>query len=124
MRPAGRVAELGSRPLRMSKMIRFRLFIGVVCLTVLYLSASFAHGLFHGPDQGTALNLLRFLLGEVTVALSVVSLLGLVWAVFAPCWVGRLFRFAWGHFKYAAYVFYGMLAGVGIYGVVLRVFER
>ena len=108
----------------MSKLIRFRLFIGIVCLVVLYLSASFAHGLFHGPDQGTALNLLRFLLGEVAAALSIVSLLGLIWAAFAPRWVAGFFRFAWGHFKYAVYVFYAMIGVVGIYAVVLRIFGR
>ena len=128
-RPAGLAAELGSavmttRRIRLSKLIRFRLFIGVVCLIVFYLSASFAHGLYHGPDQGRALNLLRFLLGEVAAALSIVSLLGFIWAVFAPRWVAGLFRFAWRHFKYALYVFYAMLGGVGIYAVVLRLFER
>jgi hypothetical protein len=108
----------------MDKLIRFRLFIGVMCLTILYLSASFAHGVFHGQDEGMALNLLRFLLGEMASALAVVSLLGLIWAVFAPRWVSGFFRFAWGHFKYAAYVFYAMIAVVGIYAVVLHVLGR
>jgi hypothetical protein len=81
----------------MNKLIQFRLFVGIVCVTALYLSASFANGLFHSPDQGMALNLLLFLLGEAASAVAVVAFLGLIWAAFAPRWVSRVFRFAWGH---------------------------
>ncbi len=108
----------------MNKLIRFRLFIAIVCLIVLYLSASFAHGCFHGPDQGMALNLLRFLLGEVTAAVSIASLLGLIWAALAPRWVAGVFRYAWQHLKYALYILYGMLVVVGIYGAILRILGR
>src|SRR5437867_4377624 len=106
----------------MSKLIRLRVFVGIVCLTVLYLSASFGFGLLHGPDQGMALNLLRILLGEAAIALSIVSFLGLIWAVLAPRWVVGLFRFAWQHLKYAVYAFYASLVVVGVYGIALRIF--
>jgi hypothetical protein len=105
----------------MSKFIRLRVFIGVVCLGVLSVSTWFANALFHSPNEGAALHLLT-LLGEVAVAVCIVSLLGLIWAAFAPRWAGGLFRFAWGHLKYAAYVFYAMLGIVGIYAVVSHVF--
>ena len=108
----------------MSKLIRLRVFIGIVCLVVLYLSASFARGLVHGSDQGMALNLLRILLGEAGTALSIVAFLGLIWAVLMPRWVVGLFRFAWHHLKYAVYVFYASLVVVGIYSVALRIFAR
>jgi hypothetical protein len=108
----------------MSKLIRLRVFVGVVCLVVLYFSASFARGLLHGPDQGMALNLVRILLGEAAIALSIVAFLGLIWAVLMPRWVVGLLRFAWHHLKYAVYVFYGSLLIVGIYGVALRIFAR
>ena len=91
---------------------------------VLYVSAWFADALFHSPDEGMALHLLTLLLAEVAAAVCIVSLLGLIWAVFAPRWVGGLFRFAWSHLKYAAYVFYAMLGIVGIYAVVSHIFGR
>jgi len=108
----------------MNKLVRFRIFIGILCLTALYLSSTFAHGLLHAPDQGRALNLLRFLLCDVAIALSIAAFLGLIWAVFAPRWVGGLFRFAWRHFKYVLYAFYATLVAVGIYAIVLRILER
>ncbi len=108
----------------MSKLIRLRIFIGILCVVVLYLSASFAFGLLHGPDQGLALNLLRLLLGEAVIAVSIVAFFGLVWAALTPRWVAGLFRFAWHHLKYAVYVFYASLLIVGIYGAALRIFAR
>ena len=108
----------------MDKLLRLRVFVGIACMVVLYFSASFAHGLFHGPDQGLALNLLRILLGEAAIAVCIVSFLGLLWAVLLPRWVVGLFRFAWHHLKFAVYVFYTSLVVVGLYGVVLRVLQR
>ena len=115
---------MGAGRVDMSQPIRARVFIGVVCLLVLYLSASFAFGLLHGPDQGIALKLLRILLAEAAVALSTVALLGLLWAVLTPRWVVGLFRFAWHHLKYAVYAFYASLVIAGLYGAALRIFAR
>ncbi len=108
----------------MNKLLRFRSFIGLPSLTVLYLSASFAHGLSHAPDQGKELNLLLLILCDIAVALSVAALLGFIWAVFAPRWLSGLFRLIWRDFKYVLYTFYAALAAAGIYAVFLRVFQR
>src|SRR6185295_11238281 len=104
----------------MNKLLRFRIFIGLLSLTVLCVSASFAHGLSHAPDQGRELNLLILILCEVSVALAVAALLGFIWSVFTPGWVSKFFRLVWRHFKFVLYAFYAMLAAVGIYAVFLR----
>src|SRR5262245_46599807 len=52
--PADLAADRETLQFHMSKFIRLRVFIGVVSLGVLYVSASFANGLFHSPYEGAA----------------------------------------------------------------------
>lgn len=108
----------------MNDLLRFRIFIGTLSLTVICLSGSFAYKLSRKPAQESELDLLILILCEVLVALSIASLLGFIWAVFAPQWVGKIFRLVWHHFKYVLYVFYATLAAVGIYAVFLSIFKR
>jgi hypothetical protein len=107
-----------------------RLIIGVFSLVVILFSSNLAYGLAHSPDEGSTPEevmfgkILLLILCEAAIGVSVASLLGLIWAIFTPLWIGKIFTTVRHHIKHLWVALMAMMVGQIIYVFVLHIILR